>query len=55
MASMFGGFLAGKWSRVELIGKIVLNLAAVVGMIHLPGRCTGDVWRQRSPFSPVLE
>lgn len=35
LASMIMGFLEGNWSRVDLIGKIVLDLAAVLGMIYL--------------------
>jgi hypothetical protein len=43
MASMLGVSWREKWSRVDLIGKIVLDLAAVVGMIPL----TGKVHRRR--------
>jgi hypothetical protein len=34
-ASMVMGFLAGGWKRVDLIGKIVLDVAAVIAMIAL--------------------
>lgn len=35
LASMIMGFLEGNWSKVDLIGKIVLDLAAVLAMIYL--------------------
>ncbi|MGC2447519.1 MAG: hypothetical protein WA477_07740 [Candidatus Sulfotelmatobacter sp.] len=35
LASMIMGFLEGNWSKVDLIGKIVLDLAAVLGMLYL--------------------
>jgi len=38
LASMIMGFLEGNWSRVDLIGKIVLDLAAVLAMIYLASK-----------------
>ena len=35
MGSMRMGFLAVAWTRVDLIGKIVLDVAAVAGMTYL--------------------
>ena len=35
LASMIMGFLEGNWSRVDLIGKILLDFAAVLAMIYL--------------------
>ncbi|HKT89396.1 MAG TPA: hypothetical protein VJQ59_13220 [Candidatus Sulfotelmatobacter sp.] len=38
LASMIMGFVEGNWSKVDLIGKIVLDLAAVLGMIYLAAK-----------------
>jgi hypothetical protein len=35
MGSMGMGFLAVAWTRVDLLGKIVLDVAAVAGMTYL--------------------
>jgi hypothetical protein len=39
--SMVMGFLAVPWTRVDLIGKIVLDVSAVAGMIYLTWKAQG--------------
>ena len=41
MASMVMGFLAVPWTRMDLIGKIVLDVAAVAGMVYLTWKVHG--------------